>query len=102
MTRSASIAASSSGVGSRFSDARRRCAGVVGTTGLICGLKLLEEAPGSGCSNVTVYECFDGPSAGRCSAHNWMYNPACLRSCVHVSTLNPAPYYALWVDAALA
>ena len=64
----------------------------------VSGLPACRWRPGGGCSNVTVYECFDGPSAGRCSAHNWMYNPACLRSCVHVSTLNPAPYYALWVD----
>ena len=64
----------------------------------VSGLPACRWRPGSGCSNVTQYECFDGPSAGRCSAHNWMYNPSCIRSCVHVSTLSPAPYYALWVD----
>ena len=64
----------------------------------VSGLPTCLWKPKDGCSNVTQYECFDGPSAGKCSGHNWMYNTSCLYSCVHVSTLSPAPYYALWVD----
>ena len=53
--------------------------------------------PEKGCSNVTQYECIEGPSAGKCSGDNWYYNPNhCSASCVHTSLLNPPPYYAIW------
>ena len=53
--------------------------------------------PDKGCSNVSQYECIEGPSAGKCSGDNWYYNPKhCSASCVHTSLLSPPPYYAIW------
>ena len=53
--------------------------------------------PGKGCSNVSQYECIEGPSAGKCSGDNWYYDPEhCSVSCVHTSLLSPPPYYAIW------
>ena len=53
--------------------------------------------PEKGCSNVSQYECIEGPSAGKCSGDNWYYNPKhCSASCVHTSLLSPPPYYAIW------
>ena len=66
--------------------------------------------PGAGCTRNKQYECFDGPaSAGgtrwndgkeektaACSPHSWVGKADCRRSCVHVSLLKPAPYYAIW------
>ena len=60
------------------------------------GLPACTWQPGKGCSNVTQYECFKGAKAGLCSATNWFGKSACEASCVHVSMLDPAPYYALW------
>ena len=53
--------------------------------------------PEKGCSNVSQYECIEGPSAGKCSGDNWYLASDCTRSCVHVRLLKPAPYYALWI-----
>jgi hypothetical protein len=53
--------------------------------------------PEKGCSNVSQYECIEGPSAGQCSGDNWYYSPKhCSASCVHTSLLSPPPYYAIW------
>ncbi len=61
-----------------------------------------QPAHGMGCSNVSQYECMvpkggQGVKAGQCSDSNWYYRPeVCKASCVHVSLLNPPPYYAIW------
>jgi hypothetical protein len=53
--------------------------------------------PQKGCTNVTQYECLEGPKQGECSGTNWYYKPnECSSSCVHTILLNPAPYYAVW------
>lgn len=53
--------------------------------------------PAKVCTNVTQYECMEGPKAGMCSGDNWYYRPTeCTASCVHSSVLTPAPYYAVW------
>ena len=38
------------------------------------------------------------PLTARLSLRSWVGNPECSHSCVHVSLLKPAPYYALWVS----
>ena len=61
-----------------------------------------------GCTNATQYECIAGEKRGECSAKNWFDESAqgkdkvCGASCVHVSLLRPAPYYALWYPGPLA
>ena len=75
------------------------------------GLPACTWMPGHGCGQKTVYECFDGPAsaggtrwnaAGKeektaaCSSESWFGKEGCKRSCVHVSLLKPAPYYAIW------
>ena len=65
------------------------------------GLPACRWQPAKGCDSKHQYECFDGGSlfgarSGECSATNWFGNSGCKRSCIHVSTLTPAPYYALW------
>ena len=61
-----------------------------------------------GCTNATQYECIAGEKRGECSAKNWFEESAqgkgkvCGASCVHVSLLRPAPYYALWYPGPLA
>lgn len=64
------------------------------------GLPACRWRPGPGCTNTTQYECVKGVQnstvAGTCSAQNWFGHPMCKKSCVHVSTLNPVPYYPLW------
>ena len=70
------------------------------------GLPACRWRPPKGCSNASQYECFDAAIsprymaeyAGKCSNQNWFGNDKCLRSCIHVSTLSKAPYYALWID----
>jgi len=53
--------------------------------------------PAKACTNVTQYECMEGPKRGVCSGDNWYYRPTeCTASCVHTSVLTPAPYYAVW------
>ena len=53
--------------------------------------------PGPGCTNVSQYECIEGPKAGTCSGDNWYYKAdVCASSCVHTALLKPAPYYAVW------
>ena len=39
-----------------------------------------------------------GANKGVCSGQNWFARPSreCELSCVHVSLLNPPPYYAIW------
>jgi hypothetical protein len=53
-----------------------------------------------GCTNTTQYECIRGAKEGQCSGTNWFDSGSagCEASCVHVSLLNPAPYYAVWVN----
>ena len=59
-------------------------------------------------TNATQYECIAGEKRGECSAKNWFEESAegkdkvCGASCVHVSLLRPAPYYALWYPGPLA
>ena len=65
------------------------------------GLPACRWQPGKGCDKKHQYECFDGGSlfgtkSGQCSETNWFGNSQCKRSCIHTSTLTPAPYYALW------
>ena len=75
------------------------------------GLPACTWMPGHGCGQKMQYECFDGPAsaggtrwnaAGKeekvaaCSSESWFGKETCKRSCVHVSLLNPAPYYAIW------
>ena len=65
------------------------------------GLPACRWQPGKGCDTKHQYECFDGGSlfgakSGECSETSWFGNSQCKRSCIHVSTLTPAPYYALW------
>ena len=52
--------------------------------------------PGAGCTNHTPYECL---SNARCSHAE---EASCNLKCLHVSLLNPAPYYALWRPGPLA
>ena len=52
--------------------------------------------PGPGCTNHTPYECL---SNAKC-AH--AEEASCNLKCLHVSLLNPAPYYALWRPGPLA
>ena len=64
---------------------------------LAVGLPECNWSPGKGCSNDTQYECLSGKKAGQCSGENWYYREdECSSSCVHVSLLNPPPYYAIW------
>ena len=67
------------------------------------GLPACRWSPNKGCTNETQYECFQGAKAGKCSAENWFEKPEseCERSCVHVSLLKPAPYYAIWIPGTL-
>ncbi len=60
------------------------------------GLPTCRWQPHAGCTNESQYECVKGPRKGECSADNWFGSPECEASCVHVSVLSPAPYYALW------
>ena len=66
------------------------------------GLPACRWRPAPGCSRTNHYECFDGPASSgtwggtACSHHSWFGNGECHRSCVHVSLLKPAPYYAVW------
>jgi hypothetical protein len=65
------------------------------------GLPACRWKPGkkkTGCTNTSQYECYLGESQGQCSGTSWVGNPDCSHSCVHVSLLTPAPYYALWVS----
>ena len=53
--------------------------------------------PPTGCTNVTQYECVDGPASSQCSGENWFNQPEqCGASCVHTALLHPPPYYAVW------
>ena len=64
---------------------------------LAIGLPECSWKPGKGCSNVTQYECLSGKKKGQCTGENWYYREdECTSSCVHVSLLNPPPYYAIW------
>ena len=59
--------------------------------------------PSHGCTNTTQYECIQGDKKWQCSSTSWFGTDAnCSASCVHVSLLAPAPYYALWVAGAEA
>ena len=60
--------------------------------------------PPEGCSNASQYECIMGANKGVCSGQNWFDRPSreCELSCVHVSLLSPAPYYAMWYPGPLA
>ena len=60
------------------------------------GLPPCRWRPKRGCTNETQYECVKGHSTGECSGANWFGSDTCEISCVHVSLLNPVPYYALW------
>ena len=53
-----------------------------------------------GCTNTTQYECIKGVKEGQCSGTSWFDSGStgCEASCVHVSLLNPTPYYALWIN----
>ena len=55
--------------------------------------------PGKGCTNHTPYECLTN---AKCSAENYFDGDSCHSSCLHVSLLNPAPYYALWRPGPMA
>ena len=64
---------------------------------LAVGLAECSWNPGKGCSNESQYECLSGKKKGECSGENWYYQDTeCSSSCVHVSLLNPPPYYAIW------
>eukprot|EP00964_Phaeocystis_antarctica_P068613 scaffold41563_cov60-Phaeocystis_antarctica.AAC.1 len=64
---------------------------------LAIGLPECSWKPGKGCSNETQYECLSGKKKGQCTGENWYYREdECSSSCVHVSLLNPPPYYAIW------
>ena len=65
------------------------------------GLPSCRWQPGKDCHVKRPYECFDGDERGNCAQDNWFGNSRCKRSCVHVSTLAPAPYYALWQSGVL-
>ena len=60
--------------------------------------------PPKSCSNDSTYECIAGANQGTCSTQNWFDRPReeCELSCVHVSLLRPAPYYAMWYPGPLA
>ena len=60
------------------------------------GLPPCRWQPRKGCTNETQYECVKGASMNECSGTNWFGSNTCEISCVHVSLLNPVPYYALW------
>ena len=75
------------------------------------GLPACTWRPGIGCGQSTQYECYDGPASApgirwnalgkeettvACSRESWFGKDGCHRSCVHVSLLKPAPYYAIW------
>ena len=59
--------------------------------------------PTRGCTKTAQYQCISGKKKGQCSGENWFEHPSdCTVSCVHVSLLPPAPYYALWYPGPLA
>ena len=66
------------------------------------GLPACRWKPAKGCDKNHQYECFEssgslfGVKSGQCSGTSWFGNSQCKRSCIHVSTLTSAPYYALW------
>ncbi len=70
------------------------------------GLPACTWRPDAGCTNETQYECIKNINRGHCSGENWFDQEpgplSCEASCVHVSLLHPAPYYALWYPGPLA
>ena len=48
--------------------------------------------PPSGCTKDAVYECMQGPNAGRCGEENWFdKKDECTSSCIHATLLWWAP-----------
>ena len=59
--------------------------------------------PPSGCTKDAVYECMQGPNAGRCGEENWFdKKDECMSSCVHASLLWWAPKDKEWIPGPVA
>ena len=62
------------------------------------GLPDCQWPPGSDCTKDTMYECIEGPNAGKCTDRNWFERPSeCKSSCVHTTLLWLAPHDKEWL-----